>query len=414
MNYKFAALLLFTHIVAQNPVPNFDTKNSSNKNLVIPKKNLLDAAIPVRDLQKIILAYLFTWQNSLGILEFEPSFQDDIISSMAFSPDGKYLISRSSTDPFWENINRQERSTIALWNIKTLIKEKIIKNTTGKKVVISPDGKFFASAKAVLKIKLFDCTTCEPLSEIPMVDAEIRALVFSPNGKYIVAAETNNSPLTIYDVKTGLSIKQFKKQKSYAGSQIMAFTQNGKKIFTASSSGEGIIYWDTETCKKGSIYVNDPSINQLEITHDDKYLVCLTRNDDLLFYDIEKAYWVQKYHAKNISHFSISNNGKYLFFVTCDVENDKKQYKIHILDLLSFKEIEAFTHGISNDVAFSPNGIYIAQAMQDSTIEKFSNQGLTIEILSNQALEIENADLEEDQNNQKKNPTKSDSGCVIL
>lgn len=389
-------------------------KKLKNLNITI-KKSLLDSAIPIKDVQKIVLAYLHTWQNKITTLLHSNYFTDKRITSLVFSKNGKYLISCGKHDRDLDLSSGPQNSIISLWNIKQGMPEKSIANTKGREIIASAEGRYFACLEDVSKIKIFDFMTLKPLSAISHTGSVCpTSLCFSPNSEYIAAtaSSSTSASLTIYDTKTGLEAKRLEPKIFYEIGQFsaIAFDREGKKIFKIqfesgppySATGPFLEIWDIEAGKVDIVY-DYGDADQICFTANGKYFILKYRNK-LTFHATQIPYEViREYTSPGIKNFMVSSDSKYLFFVTREIirKRDKKQfakivYVTHVLDLLTFNEIDKFSvtgellsDSEPADITFSLNGIYIAQATTNNNIEIFSNQ----------ALEIENTDPEEIQNN---------------
>ena len=113
-----------------------------------------------------------------------------MVETVAFSPDGKFLVSGSSDETirFWDPHNCQHLSTVAVPSHVYV-------------VVFSPDGRIFASAGQDEKIRLWDPLTGSERAVLDGHASDIDALAFSPDGRTFVSGSADGTIL-IWDLAT--------------------------------------------------------------------------------------------------------------------------------------------------------------------------------------------------------------------
>jgi len=421
-----SALLLFGFLEASENLHN-NLSNKPNKSSA-PKNSLLNCVTGIRDIQKIILAYLFTWDNPIKLLHHSKHCENRTISSIAFTPNDKYLIScgLSNCDTYKNPKSAIHNSVITQWNLNSGKPEKTITCTRSRDLTVSPNNKYLlCTDSAYDKVgSLFNSTTFDPAGEIVQISWPSSAgITFSPDGKYLAIGQIGDLPITLYDISAkirdkGKMIGERPSQYVYTSFSAIAYSPDGKMIAaTTNYSSYRVKVWDVTSGNEILDIGNgifEIYVTQICFTHDSKNLVFSNNYGMLTILDIDNSHTRNIYqethgnHASKIVSFTISRDGKFLFLITYDA--GKIMYAVHLFDLLTYKEIDSFV--LSTGVAtLSSNGFYIAQVTANKDIE----------ILSNQALEIENVDSEEIQDKKGDSAKQeagrneeSSSGCVIM
>ncbi|KAF5361166.1 hypothetical protein D9758_009071 [Tetrapyrgos nigripes] len=161
-------------------------------------------------------------------------------SSIAYSPDGTYLISAN-------NFN------IEMWNLNSKKKEIMITNDTVFSVAYTPDGKFILSASETNIFK-WDAQTRQKIAkvDIPIVTDQwyswYNKIAFSSNQRYVAIA--NGTSITKLEVSMDNSASVHPAKHVQASKLIgivsVTYSADGKYIATASSD-DRVRTWDVST-----------------------------------------------------------------------------------------------------------------------------------------------------------------------
>ncbi|KAK6500111.1 hypothetical protein TWF481_010469 [Arthrobotrys musiformis] len=157
----------------------------------------------------------------------------DWVEKIAYSPDGKLLVSASTT------------STITLWDPKTGGKIKVFsrlqydyQHSLAASVAFSPDGKQVASA--FKNTVIFWCVmTGQQLQKYQKDSIEYWGIAFSPTGKDLASA-TDTGTIELWDVATGRGVTIFGMDSGTTNA--VTFSPDGKVV--ASASGTTIALCD--------------------------------------------------------------------------------------------------------------------------------------------------------------------------
>jgi len=203
----------------------------------------------------------------------------DYVESVAFSPDGKKVLSGSwdhtarlwdvqtgklqrihkfndwvnwvALSPNGKNILIGSTST-RLWDARTGAPGRAIKNIgQGAPFAFSPDGKTFAFHAGAGEIRLLDAQTDKTKRALKSPDKkeEIMSIAFSPNGKLVASGNAKltykrmfdpvgmveGGTVEMWNARTGKLLRTLKGHTSYV--QSVAFAPDGKTLASGSSDG---------------------------------------------------------------------------------------------------------------------------------------------------------------------------------
>ena len=155
------------------------------------------------------------------------------VESVAFSPDGQFLASTSRDN------------TVKLWDVASLQLRKNLTthNNVVYEVAFSPDGKIFATSSRDFTIKLWNLSTKEELHSFKAVrDRSVQAesLEFSPDGKFLAAA-CNDNHIRLWNVD---NLQHSITLRGHRDAVIsVAFSSDGRTL-ASGSRDRTILLWD--------------------------------------------------------------------------------------------------------------------------------------------------------------------------
>jgi len=171
------------------------------------------------------------WDFS-GNTELRTIIGTDLIDSVAFSSDGKTLVTATSA---WYK-------EIAFWDFSTgtrLRRYQPFDSNTYFSFAFSPDGKTFAIGTSNQTIKLLDFLTLAELRVLTGHTATVTSVAFSPDGRNLVT-QSEDGALKLWEVSTGRELRTL---KGASGWNSIAFSPDGKTL--ASGTSDNLIkLWD--------------------------------------------------------------------------------------------------------------------------------------------------------------------------
>lgn len=171
------------------------------------------------------IAKVWNWQarTELGVFDVEGKN----IVTLAFSPDGSQLAVGTTLD-------------ISLWSLADGTRQYILEIPVGgasEALLYSPDGKYLLSAGRNADASLWDPQTGELMATLPGVGEERTSVAFSPDGNMVVSSVLGGQ-VNLWDLTriTGTTVNQ---AKIDAGSQIYAvdWSSDGRLVALFDASG---------------------------------------------------------------------------------------------------------------------------------------------------------------------------------
>lgn len=152
------------------------------------------------------------------------------VLAVAYSPDGKTLASSGSSD-----------GTIQFWDVETGKHTKTLKGHTDtvQSIAFSPDGKMLVSGSKDDTLRVWDTGTGRMLQKLAGHTADIKTVVFSRDGK-MIASGSEDATVRLWDAETGRFLPTLRGH--FWAVEAVAFSADGKTVVSGDSSK--ILFWD--------------------------------------------------------------------------------------------------------------------------------------------------------------------------
>ena len=281
------------------------------------------------------------------------SGHSDIVSSVAFSPDGRFALSGSDdkTLRLWEtNTGREIRSFIGHWRPVTCI-------------AFSPDGKFALSGSDDKTIRLWDVETGRSIRSFEKDSFSVSSIAFSPDGRLALSGSSYKT-LKLWDVKTGREIRSFKGHKSRVFS--VAFSPDGKSALSGSHD-KTLRLWNVKTGKSiRSFKGHSDDVNAVAFSPDGKFALSGSDDGTLRLWKVSTGRSIRSFkgHSGEISSVAFSPDGKFALSGSYDKT-------VTLWEVRTGKKTRSFRghSDIIHSVAFGPGGKFVLSGSGDNTLK---------------------------------------------
>lgn len=154
------------------------------------------------------------------------------ISSVDFSPDGKFLASGS------------EDLTLRLWHLSASSESEILgsQNQEISAVQFNPTGKILAAASGDQTVQLWDVEKKQQIKVLTGHQGLITDLSFSPSGQTLVSS-SDDSTIKLWDVAAGTLLKTLKGHQGHVTS--VSFNPKGNALLSTSAD-DSVILWNLD------------------------------------------------------------------------------------------------------------------------------------------------------------------------
>ena len=294
-----------------------------------------------------------------------PAGHTDCVYSVAFSPDGRYVLSGSVDN------------TLKLWEVSTGREVRSFKGHIDWvfSVAFSLDGRYVLSGSRDYTLKLWEVSTGHEVRSFDGHTSSVLSVAFSLDGRYVLSGSVDNT-LKLWEVSTGQEIRSFKGHKDYVYS--VAFSPDGRYVLSGASGGalkmwkvsEGLEVRTFEGHTKDEAHTNNKgylrTVYSVVFSPDGRYALSGSTDETLKLWEVSTGQEVRSFsgHRSGVRSVAFSPDGRYALSGSAD--NTLKLWEVS-----TGREIRTF-EGHTNSVwsvAFSPDGRYVLSGSVDNTLK---------------------------------------------
>ena len=315
------------------------------------------------------------------------------LSSVSYSPDGKYLVSASvGTAQLWEVESGNCIKTLSSGHIayspdgaylaSAYSGIKIFKMPSGEcikeigsnsisvySVAYSPDSTYLASA-SLGEVKLWETQSCKYIKALEGHLGYVYSVVYSPNGKYLASGSDDDNTIKLWEIATGECIRTLKGHSDDVNS--VCYSPDGKYLASAAGNtykcaDKTVRIWEAATgkCVK-TLEGHDDAVLSVCYSPDGKYIASGSADYKIKIWEAVTGKCIKTLteHTYQVESVTYSPDGKYL-------ASGSRDNTIKIWETNTWKCVKTLTDHKSSvtSVCYSPNGAYLASCSWDGTIK---------------------------------------------
>jgi WD40 repeat protein len=283
------------------------------------------------------------------------------VESVAFSPDGKYVLTGSSdkTAKLWDTATGALVRTFS--DPTSVVRTSVEMKRSSHSVAFSPDGKYVLTGSDDGTPKLWDAATGAVVRIFSGHTNIVRSVAFSPDGKYVLTGGLDNTA-RLWNAATGEEVRTFRLTGWVLS---VAFSPDGKYVLTGGTNDDPTL-WSTATGEIVRTFIGDAQAAvSVAFSPDGKYVLTASLGQPTAkLWDVANGAAVRTFsgHTDSVHTVAFSPNGKYV--LTGSLDGTAKLWDA--TPNAYPRTFGAHTDSVWN-VAFSPDGKYVLTASSDRT-----------------------------------------------
>src|ERR1043166_634244 len=296
----------------------------------------------------------YLWKQTRSDELFTFGRPADHVSTVAFSPEGRALVSASSD------------GTAKIWDVASRRTFRILEHPDQVRAAIySRDGRWVVTACRDGNVRFWDTADWSVRRILP--ESDLDGISLAPNGRLLATTSTDN--VKLWDIESGQVVGRWPAAGAYPIGT--AFSSNGT-IFAFSGRNGEIVLWDPQKQSKiSSLRGHADSVSSLAFSADGKTLVSGGWDNTVRVWDLNS--YSERPHLTGFSSWvacvALSPDGRALATANTD-------HQTRLWDTTTWAELATLV-GHSDEVwgvAFSPDGTHLATASKDETIRWWENK----------------------------------------
>ena len=236
-------------------------------------------------------------------------------------------------------------------------------------LAFSPDGRYVVSIDNDGVLKLWDVSSEREIRTFNVPSGSIYdmySVAYSPDGKHIVSSATltTSYAVILWDVSSGRKVRTFQGHDRKVN--VVAFSSDGKYVVSGDHGGT-IKLWDVSSGREVQTFIGHGGyVESVNLSSNDKYVVAAGEHDIINLWEVSSGNVIKTFkgHSGRFRSVAFSPDGKYVA-----TGGDDKTIKLW--EVSTKKVIKTLKGHISEvtAVAFSPDGKYIVSGDDNGTLK---------------------------------------------
>jgi WD40 repeat protein len=263
---------------------------------------------------------LGTWMGEVKLLDLStgkelpaPARHRDWVCSVAFSPDGKFLVSAGGSEFKPARNGSKTSGEVKLWDVAAKAERGQLSGHTNKvfSAVFAPDSKTLATGSADNTVRLWDVATGKERTVLKGHTEAVWSVAFSPDGKTLASASWDRT-VKLWDADTG---KERTSLQGFAEEVLTVAIAPDGKTLAAGSADWTVRLWDLATAKeRATLKGHQGTVTCLAFSADGKTLASGSGDETVKLWDVAsgKERATMRGHRSGISAVAFSPDQKTL------------------------------------------------------------------------------------------------------
>jgi WD40 repeat protein len=291
------------------------------------------------------------WDPEKGRETFTLPEHEGPVRSVAYSPDGKRIVSGSAD------------YTVRLWDAETGEELKALSGHSNavNSVAYSPDGRFFVSGSTDRTVKIWDAESGLPLRTLFGHSLWVNDVCYSPDGR-VVASASRDGTVKLWSAENGDLLRTL---SGHAGEALaVRFSPDGQ-LLASGSADSAVIIWDALTGRElRTLASHEGAVRTLVFSPDGRHIASASSVDSTIrIWDAGTGLQIRSFGIVGVESLSYSPDGKHLASGSLD-------NAVRIWDAGTGRETLTLEGRSSwvRAVAYSPDGRRLALGSTDRTV----------------------------------------------